>query len=499
MTHRNHSTTKQSVNETSTSTNVTSKSTQQSAASSESQTIDLPTLPQKKRNRNQIVTQHHFTLPTSYNKQKKRTIDNRKNATLERIATKKSSETHLNDSQQKDSIDSTVTKMHYHNSSDMPKYLFGERTKHYHHHQSKPLKNDEIYLNKSGWVQVNPRDSDSKHFSSYSGALSNLDENRLNVHKQQLDRDASFQKYNSDILKNTGNNLSKIEALISRNEIRKHTEQNKLVNKVKCAIDPQMSALLSERPGFLPIKRFDDNDSPPPITPIISPPPAFQDNNTCSGVDKETQSTSGNLEGPSNKGMVFSRSFEYDTRKPYEYNQTFSKSFDYDFLSPSKEEKNFEKENNFTNLTGISPNYLTKKPNTTTPTKYSSRDSSASGYQQYLDPKNYVEPVKKSRVRSAFSLRPDSLDQQQQAERSRRGQFSKQESSSSASGSNRGFRSQQSNISKRLNSCDSGARSGNFFKYFSIFPFWLNFNYRFISTWNLLVSFTTKIFHRFIE
>lgn len=469
MTHRNHSKTKQSVNETP-STNVTSKSAQQSAASSETKATDLPVLPQKKRNRNQIVTQHHFTLPTSYNKQKKRTFDNRKNATLERIATKKSTEAHLNDPKQKDNTDSTA-KMHYHNTSDMPKYLFGERTKHYHHHQSKPLKNDEIYLNKSGWVQVNPRDSDSKHFSGYS-ALSNLDENRLNAHKHQLDRDGSFQKYSSDILKSAGNNLSKIEALISRNELRKNTEQNKLVNKVKCAIDPQMSALLSERPGFLPIKRFDDNESPPPITPIISPPPAFQDNNTCSGLDNEKQSASGNSEGSSNKGMVFSRSFEYDTRKPYEYNQTFSKSFDYDFLTPSKEEKSFEKENNFTNLTGISPNYLSKKPNTTTPTKYT-RDLSAAGYQQYLDSKTYAEPVKKSRIRSAFSLRPDPVDQQHQIERSRRGQFSKQESSSSASGSNRGFRSQQSNVSKRLNSCDSGARSGNFLIFLFLFLFHL--------------------------
>lgn len=469
MTHRTLSTTnKQIVNEVA-ATNVTSKASQQSIISSENKTSDLPALPQKKRNRNQIVTQHHFTLPTSYNKQKKRTTDNRRNATLERIATKKSSEAHIIDSQHKDNskdsnTDSTVTKMHYHNSSDMPKYLFGERTKHYHHHQSKPLKNDEIFLNKSGWVQVNSRDPENKHFGgSYGGALSNLDDNRLNAHRQQLERDSlSFRKYSADLLKGPGSNLSKIEALISRNEIRKNAEQNKLMNKVKCAIDPQMSALLSERPGFLPIKRFDDNESPPPITPIISPPPAFQDNNTS--PDKEKPSLGVNAEASNNKGMVFSRSFEYDTRKPFEYEQTFSKSFDYDFLSPSKEDKKFEKENNFTNLTGISPNYLSKKPNSTTPTKFT-RDSSASGYQQYLDPKNYIEPVRKSRIRTGFSLRPDSLDQQQQqqqAERSRRGQFSKQESSSSASGSNRGFRSQQSSVSKRLNSCDSGARSGNF-------------------------------------
>lgn len=308
--------------------------------------------------------------------------------------------------------------MHYHNPNEMPKYLFGERNKQQHY--QKPIKSDEIYLNKSGWVQVR---------EPYT--------NR--------DTTNSFQKYNNNLMQ-SNSSTSKLEALISRSEIR----------KVKCTIDPQLSAMLSERPGFLPIKQYDDNESPPPITPIISPPPAFQDSKTIRQTSK-LASSNGSQDTGAGKGMVFSRSFEYDTRKPYEYDQTFSKSFDYDFLSPTKEEPKVEKENAFPSLANIPTNYLTDK------TKANTRDASLNVYQQYLEPKEYIETTRKSRARSTYSLRSDVIDQP--ASRPRRGHVPKQDSTSS-SGSQAGFRAHQNSISKRLNSCDSGARSGYYYFYY---------------------------------
>lgn len=396
--------------------------------------------------------EHHYTLPTLY-KQKKRAQVQRKNATLERTTTKRNQQKELLTELTQKSIQLDSTKMHYHNRTEMPKYLFGERIR--------SPKEDEIYLNKSGWVQVNQREKSPTRFAESS---------------------IGFKKYsgngsgsggggggNSSSSSSGKNNSSKLEALISRNEKRKVVDA-KLINRVKCAIDPKVSAMLSERPGFLPIKRFDDVESPPPITPIISPPPAFQDHNSSLNGDDVSAlpaSTTG-LDKGVNKGMVFSRSFEYQTTaKPFEYSQTFSKSFDYDFLSPSKEERAIDKEKNFPNLTGVSPNYLSKKPAemtlpgssatsatiaTPTPTVATVGRQPSSTYQQYLEPIVYAEPMRKNRVRNPIETTVD---------RSRRGQFAKQESSPS-SGSQKGFRPHLPTNNKRLNSCDSGARSGKF-------------------------------------
>lgn len=357
--------------------------------------------------------------------------------------------------------------MHYRNSNDMPKYLFGERMK--QHHQQN-LKDDEIYLNKSGWVQVNQRDKQNvrgeNHYAAYAqSAIKNYEDSRKGALGQG--RDSAFYKYGNNLSSLVTNlnqpNRSKIEALISRNESRR---ADKKYAELKYA-DPKVSALLSERPGFLPIKRFNENDTPPPITPIISPPPAFQDSTTLNPKQKLNFLAKPAVDNAAaTKGMVFSRSFEYDNRKSHEYNQTFSKSFDYDFSSPVNEEPTttFSNVHVFTNLTGVSPNYLTKKPNPVRnePNVTANREKT-SIYPQYLEPKTYAEPNIKSRVQSTYSLRPEVYSSsQEQLDRPRRSPFSKQESSSS-SGSQQ-FRAQlhQSTVNKRLNSCDSGARSGMF-------------------------------------
>ncbi|XP_031618634.1 uncharacterized protein LOC116337843 [Contarinia nasturtii] len=379
----------------------------------------------------------HFTLPSSY-KHKKRIHCDRKNATLERSSTKKNTvEQLVNETTttvttaQKANIE--TTKMHYHNPNEMPKYLFGERNKQQHY--QKPIKSDEIYLNKSGWVQVRePYNNNINHHTTTNSNNNNSKNNGTNN---------SFQKYSNTNFVQSNSNTSKLEALISRSEIR----------KVKCTIDPQLSAMLSERPGFLPIKQYDDNESPPPITPIISPPPAFQDSKTIRQTSK-LASTNGGQDPSTAKGMVFSRSFEYDTRKPYEYDHTFSKSFDYDFLSPTKEEAKIEKENAFPSLTSVSTNYLPERPDKT---RANNREPSMNVYQQYLEPKEYIESsTRKTRARSTYSLRSEVIERP--VSRSRHGHVPKQDSSSS-SGSLAGFRAHQNSISKRLNSCDSGARS----------------------------------------
>lgn len=421
------------------------------------------------------IIEHHFTLPTSY-KHKKRHCDHRKNATLERSCTKKNTVEQLvneialttvtgttttttttitttsttttaaststtasstaTTTAQKTNIE--TTKMHYHNPNDMPKYLFGERNKQQYY--QKPIKSDEIYLNKSGWVQVREPYTNRDTMMTTTTAVATV--------AAAAAANNSFQKYSSNLLQSNSNNTSKLEALISRSEIR----------KVKCTIDPQLSAMLSERPGFLPIKQYDDNESPPPITPIISPPPAFQDSKTIRQTSKlaaTNNSSDSAATTTAAKGMVFSRSFEYDTRKSYEYDQTFSKSFDYDFISPTKEEQpKFEKENAFpTSISSVSTNYLTDK------SRVNTRDTLLNVYQQYLEPKEYIDATRKSRARSTYSLRSDMTDQPAASRLRGRGHVPKQDSSSS-SGSQAGFRTHQSSISKRLNSCDSGARSG---------------------------------------
>lgn len=68
----------------------------------------------------------------------------------------------------------------------------------------------------------------------------------------------------------------------------------------------------------------------------------------------------------------------------------------------------------------------------------------------------YADPAELKRITKHKSMEEES--------RSRREQFSRihRESSASSSGSNKGFKSLDSSANLRLNSCDSGARSGNF-------------------------------------
>ncbi|CRK90307.1 CLUMA_CG004021, isoform A [Clunio marinus] len=322
-------------------------------------------------------------------------------------------------------------KMHYRNSSlekKPPSYFFGENT------TITNKSKDGIFLNRSGWLQTNP--------------------------DQRSEKGSESRKENIKKLKAVN---SKIEELISRNEARKSTQpltnpkdENVTILKIDPKTEPRQIA--NDRPGFLPVKSNLSHNGPPP-TPILSPPPAFQDhkirnriiqmkNGTqiqLSVTDSDNKTSTANV----GKGMVFSRSFEYDNRKTAEFNENFSRSFDFDFQLNEKSgmNKNFlsryGKSTTFASLTGVSPNYLTKKP---------SADNSPSTSLTSIFPKvipgNKVKMGNPNYYNSTYQSVDEGI--------SRRTQFTR------PGGMTNNYRSLESNtssINNRLNSCDSGARS----------------------------------------
>lgn len=316
-------------------------------------------------------------------------------------------------------------KMHYRNSSleKKPTYLFGESAA----NKSK----DGIFLNRSGWLQTTP----------------------------QFQKDAESRKENINKLKAAN---SKIEELISRSEARKavHPGPNpKDENVTILKIDPKSEPrqILNDRPGFLPVKTHHSRDGPPP-TPILSPPPAFQDHKMRNRIIEMKNGTriqlsvtdSDNKTSPAQigKGMVFSRSFEYDNRKTAEFNENFSRSFDFDFQLNEKSgmNKNFltryGKGATFASLTGVSPSYLSKKETDSS----SSASTTASVFPKVIPGKvkmgnpNYFNPNYKS-IDEGIS---------------RRSQFTRP----GMPNTYRSLESNKSSNNNRLNSCDSGARSG---------------------------------------
>lgn len=484
-------------------------------------------------------------------------------------------------------------RMHYGSQADKPRYLFGETatlhsglgktngsgSRHYlsdDKHASQDFDN-EIFLNKSGWVQVKQRASieggsggGSVNGASAGGRSSRFDNN---------------------------NSTSKLEDLMLRNEARRNVAMQNFYQK-----------------GYLPVVRnaFGKIESPPPMTPIISPPPAFQDaasaaaaaagggvggsskvsvrigkqqqqqqmgsrvhltvsdadyhhphhphrsainngNTTSNGNNNNKNISASNSNGGSGnnsvsnnnsninnggggvgngKGMVFSRSFEYDNRKmnAAEYSDVFSKSFEYDLstsgavpavatagaaqatgatstpsskLQQSASLLQIQRERMpaFSNLTGNSPNYLTKKewgpyrqsilaqqnpsviPSAAGSTGLlASRSRDTSPNQAKLaKPQMYspatgvvggggglgvggggrkayaAAPVRVSSEKfKAEQQRYQSFDEQ--VGRSRRAQFSRLRNESSNSSSSRSM--DVAAVNRRLNSCDSGARSG---------------------------------------
>lgn len=277
---------------------------------------------------------------------------------------------------------------------------------------------------------------------------------------------------------------TKIEELITRNEVRRATTVQKLQsqdNVTVLTIDPPTSinsgSLTGDRPLYLPVKKS-VQQSPPPITPILSPPPAFQDSKNRNkakvgghlAVHQPTITRTDEKSTPG-KGMVFSRSFEYDSRNKIEYKETLtSKSFDYD-LQPSAPPtnnnnlnvRNFmrrDKSPVFSTLTGISPSYLTKRP---TPDKSPifpkaiPGNSVSNNFTSKLVSNNNSAGGGGQQVQILGQYK--SLDVEGVA-RSRRGQFTRTQTTAGPMSGFRNFGDNTTGINQRLNSCDSGARSG---------------------------------------
>lgn len=416
----------------------------------------------------------------------------------------------------------------------MPTYLFGEQ--YYtglksgtNRKSTGPSSKEEIYLNKSGWVQVNTKRANDENrgyrranYNHQNGDLRNtirviqID----NTRRSNMARQALLQHQHS-MMEPPKFVSSKVEELIQRNEARlgnANTRDSALRPGYRI-VDPQLASILNERPGFLPVKNLNDHDSPPPITPILSPPPAFQDSSAkIKSFDRRRTIASrpspqhhmpqpqvllnnSNLHasnGVNNKGMVFSRSFEYDNRRPTPtdaYVETFSRSFDGNLserVAPAPLPR--DRSPNFSTLTGNSPNYLSKKDSgggssgslksRESSPKYQSPVASISSAQSpqsqkttaYLNTSVKEAPPSYSVAgHTAQKYSPRSAHHDRSFERSKShnvlGRSRKSQFSRSGSGStgvmvnNLGvsrFRSFDTTASQRLNSCDSGARSGEY-------------------------------------
>ncbi|XP_049542667.1 uncharacterized protein LOC125955574 [Anopheles darlingi] len=436
--------------------------------------------------------------------------------------------------------------MHYRTSANggKPTYLFGEN-----------LKKNEIFLNKSGWVQVSGQPAPGRPGpAAYQyggvgggggiGGTSGIPEG-AKVSRKYIEYDENRYAAAGRTGAVTG---SKLEDLINRNDTRgkgigprgagsqhlqqQQQQQQQQFQKVQrqdnvtiLKIDPSASSSLNNRPACLSIKRNLADGSPPPVTPILSPPPAFQDSQQQHQQQQQQQQQQqsnktrlGDIkpgtriflsvvdnENHNPKGMVFSRSFEYDrrlNRRPPEHDErgleraysaasgstasgiaaaggvggtdAFSKSFDYDFGSPSSsgaagatgttptQQKQPLKSSlirrtrspTFATLTGNSPNYLTKKEKPPT--------LSSPIFPKAIPGNSLTVNRAVLGYASSESLRK--FDQNKSLDggtvlgghRSRRSQFSTK--ANSAPGLPYGFRS-DSVGNQRLNSCDSGARS----------------------------------------
>uniref|UniRef100_A0A182NIG0 Uncharacterized protein n=1 Tax=Anopheles dirus TaxID=7168 RepID=A0A182NIG0_9DIPT len=405
--------------------------------------------------------------------------------------------------------------MHYRTSANggKPTYLFGEN-----------VKKNGIFLNKSGWVQVTGAQQPipgrgvpgAAVYPLPAGSTASGTGAGSKVSRKYIEYDEN--RYTGG--GRTGTSASKLEDLINRNESRgkpggrpSSTQQTRQDNVTILKIDPGSSSAssssLGNRPACLSIKRNLADGSPPPVTPILSPPPAFQDSQQQQ-QQQQQQSNKTRLgdikpgtriflsvvdnENHNPKGMVFSRSFEYDRRNrrppdedvdprpgygpggnavPSSGSSTdaFSKSFDYEFnptgsmgslqQPPPQPLKSALIRRNrsptFATLTGNSPNYLTKKEK---PAQLSSpifpKAIPVNSLTVNRATLGYASSESLRKFDKNKSLDAGSGPLTSVGHRSRRSQFSTK--ANSAPGLPYGFRS-DSVGNQRLNSCDSGARS----------------------------------------
>jgi hypothetical protein len=171
--------------------------------------------------------------------------------------------------------------------------------------------------------------------------------------------------------------------------------------------------------------------------------------------------------------MVFSRSFEYDIRKTAEFNENFSRSFDFDFQLSEKYNKNLlgrygKASMAFASLTGVSPNYLTKKEKSDAVSATTVFPKVIPGNKVKMSNPNYFNP-------NHGSLDDNIARRQQYPNRS------------GLASNYRSLETSSNSINNRLNSCDSGARSGNINVHYFIMHIKLTFalfSRRFLKWWS---------------
>lgn len=442
----------------------------------------------------QNPVKHHHSLPTS-SRAKSRQNAKLRNRAIHRTSTENITDMKLTASNEL--VDFKRT------SSEMSRYLFGDYKQHLlagvGTNKATNTIDNEIYLNKSGWVQVNkinssPRRNSSKRLEvidnagkqlaspsrvarvanhqdrgHYSGGKSNYESSAFAA------RAANLKHFGDDEKNQLKASASKLEELINRNEARRYNvPHHKLNDKLTLVTDPHVSALLTERPGFLPVKQYRSNNSPPLMTPIISPPPAFQDFKVNASTTAMTNAAIDSVGGRNHKGMVFSKSFEYNTRQSQKENTnniatgTYSKSFDFDFASaaPNPVQRRFSKDRDkmFATLTGVSPNYLTKinQPNEggiiSRSTKLNERKPMYIRGNSSVDYGGGGGVVSGKKATLNESRLVQGVDKQYG--QSKRAEFFKAHEKPTGGQPVKTFRSLDASMNSRLNSCDSGARSG---------------------------------------
>ncbi|GAB0088552.1 hypothetical protein DMENIID0001_030080 [Sergentomyia squamirostris] len=314
-------------------------------------------------------------------------------------------------------VDSTTTHndrvkdMHYHNPTKTSTYLFGETT----------AQQNDIFLNRSGWVQVKHRPESDEHQFSRTGSRKS-------------------------------DNHKKLEELIARNEARKLLL---LQNIQHHSLDTLQAPTIGERPL-----------SPTTGLHIISPPPAFQDTSNYASIKPPSNATVDAKNAESNKRMVFSRSFESDVAKlKSDYKDSYSKSFEFDYEGPPKIKNNHltvqqnvagnNRNSAFASLTGISPNYLSGRPTAFKTIQDTPPPPPANSANQG----KYIKPSYSSKVGLPPKMGTQAIGDKKKTPAVSSVRINRGGGSTFAT--MRGYRSltTSSSINKRLNSYDSGTRS----------------------------------------
>lgn len=199
-----------------------------------------------------------------------------------------------------------------------------------------------VFLNRSGWVQVQQKSLDESRKASYGNSGTNYVTRKSNENRSKHQSRETFRNYNGDV-QVTKESRRKPEKLINNNN--NCNNMGFYVNN-----DDLSSKLNKTRPLYLSLnsdfKTISQNpspadgplESPPSITPIISPPPAFQDIKQPRPIKPSiTVQHHGNLRNSPSNSVVTVNTKSQSRMKPTVLRQnTVSRSFE---EQPSQERR----------------------------------------------------------------------------------------------------------------------------------------------------------------